>query len=95
MELLPKDFYEMEFDDYMLARKGMSTRLLYHESIIRRSTMIVASAFAGGKNVKPDKLWPMEKKKKIEMIEYKGGMMPKTLYDIMMDNRQRRNKRNA
>lgn len=75
----------MEFTDFMQMRKGYNSKLIYEQQIFRRMTMIIASAFAGGDKIKPEKLWPLPtdsgheqvkaRQYANEMVEWKGQML--------------------
>lgn len=93
MGMIPRDFYEMEVDDFFTGWKGWNKKLLYEQQIAKRMTMIIASAMAGSKNVNPEKLWPLEgdKKKKSKMVEYKGMMITEGQYNNIMARKKKRN----
>jgi len=45
--LLPVDFYELEFDEYVLLRKGYIERVKVESQLLRFQTALICEAFVG------------------------------------------------
>lgn len=56
--ILPKDFYEMDTDDYTLMRKGFYDNREYHEDVVRRQVQIQIAPWV--KNLPAvESIWPL------------------------------------
>jgi hypothetical protein len=82
----------MDFTDYILLREGWNEKLVYEQAISRKMTMIIASSMVGGKNVKPEKLWPLPGDKKgLKMVKYGGVEMTERMAMKLERNKKKRN----
>lgn len=82
----------MEIPDYFILREGWNDKLIYEQAISRKMTMIIASAMVGGKNVKPEKLWPLPgDKANIKMVKYGGIEMTERMAMKLERNKKKRN----
>lgn len=84
MGLGPREFYEMEFSDFLLARDGLSKRLKYEESLVRKQTFIIAQTL-GQKLRALEKAWPDPYKpvKVKKMVTYQGVVMTEHQMQIL------------
>lgn len=48
--LLPNQFYDLEFDDYLLVRKGYIDKVKIESTILRFQTALICEAFIGKGN---------------------------------------------
>lgn len=73
----PAEFYDMDYDDFILLREGWNDKLNHEQSIVRKSTMLILSGLIGGRNVNVSQLWPMQGDpvKPVKMVTYGGIQM--------------------
>jgi hypothetical protein len=48
--LLPNDFYDLEFEDYLLLRKGYKDKIKTESTLLRFQTALICEAFIGKGN---------------------------------------------
>lgn len=82
----------MEFDDFWLLRKGWNDGLLYEQSIVRHSTLIIASAM-GAKKDQLDRVWPNPFEKPKVMYKYKGADVTESQYNMLKSLEGKKRKR--
>lgn len=82
----------MEFEDFLLMRKGWMDKLIYEQKIYKQMTMIIASSMVGGKNINPQKLWPIKgDKAKVKMVTYGATQLPDRLAMKLKRAKERKN----
>lgn len=96
MNMSHRDFYEMVFKDFLLKRKGWNDQMLFHASLTRKSTFIIASSM-GAKPEQLEKAWPDPSKPGSikKMVNYKGVQMTeqqmKTLINLKAKKKAAKN----
>lgn len=90
--LLPMDFYELEFDEYILLRKGYIERVKVESQLLRFQTALICEAFIGkgqGARFVMDS-WQLEEKAELTREQLKDLLKRKRERE-MLDQIKKRN----
>lgn len=90
--LLPGQFYELEFDEYVLLRKGYIDKIKVESQLLRFQTALICEAFVGkgqGARFVMDS-WQLEEKAELTREQIKD-MLKKKREREMLDQIKKRN----
>jgi len=79
MGLLPDQFYDLEFSDYVLMRKGYIERVKVDSQLLRFQTALICEAFIGkGQGVRfVMDAWQLEEKQELTRDQIKDALKRK------------------
>ncbi len=73
--ILPKDFYKMRYDDFLLLQAGFYNKRKYEQRLLRRLASIVLQPYTKkGESISDYQLWPIDGDEKLrsEDREYRA-----------------------
>jgi hypothetical protein len=83
--LLPNDFYDLEFEDYLLLRKGYKDKIKTESTLLRFQTALICEAFIGKGNGARFVLdsWILEEKSELTSEQIKSLLKLKREKEVL------------